>query len=231
MKKKRRTILPPDDQAAILPPDDQASLREAFEMLRSDPSLAKEVDAIHAPKQRQYRASVKAAVDAAHAGDMQRCMETLEAIDENGLWRAFMKAVSARPCPEKLRRSFLDGYIRQGDHIRSEVGDDLILIDGLRSLLPRYTGPVMTLYHGEGALNRSRRTYGLAWTASPEVARDHAGRLWQETKGGAPKEAIICAPGLINDRYGEQEYLVDRRRLTSIRVVERFCYRSPRARP
>jgi hypothetical protein len=158
-------------------------------------------------------------------------METLEAIDENGLWRAFMKAVSARPCPEKLRRSFLDGYIRQGDHIRSEVGDDLILIDGLRSLLPRYTGPVMTLYHGEGALNRSRRTYGLAWTASPEVARDHAGRLWQETKGGAPKEAIICAPGLINDRYGEQEYLVDRRRLTSIRVVERFCYRSPRARP
>jgi hypothetical protein len=229
MKKKRRTILPPDDQA---------SLREACERLRSDPSLAKAVDAIHAPKQQQYGASVKAAVDAVHAGDMQRFMETLEAIDENCLWRAFMKAVSARPCPEKFRRSFLDGYIRKGDHIRSEVGDDLILIDGLRSLLPHYTGPGMTLYRGEGALNRSRRTYGLAWTASREVARHYARGDWQETKGGsvllqayAPNEAFICAPGLINNRYGEQEYLVDRRRLTNIRVVERFCYRSPRARP
>jgi hypothetical protein len=224
MKKKRRTILSPD----VL-----ASLREASERLRSDPALTKALDAAHAPKQRQYRATVKAAVDAAHG-----FMEALEGIDENGLWCPFMKAISTRPCSEKIRRGFLDAYIRNGSHIRSEVVDDLILIKGLRSLLPRYTGPGTTLYRGDGALNRSRRTYGLSWTASREVARHYARGDWQETKGGsvllqayAPNEAIICAPRLINDRYGEQEYLVDRRGLTDIRELERFCYRSPGARP
>ena len=38
----------------------------------------------------------------------------------------------------------------------------------------------------------------------------------------APREAIVCAPGLLDDRYGEQEYVVDRRRLKAITVIERF---------
>jgi hypothetical protein len=81
---------------------------------------------------------------------------------------------SPQPCPETFRHSFLNVYLKYGDHIRQEVGDDLILISALRSLLPRYAGPAMTLYRGEGALNRKRRTYGLAWTSSRDVARSHA---------------------------------------------------------
>jgi hypothetical protein len=201
-KKKRRTILPPDVQAFF------REIREGH---------------------RQDRAIVKAAVATARGANVQQFMEATEAIDVRRLWRPFMKAISAHPCPEKLRRLFLVGYIRKGDHIRQEVDDDLILIDGLRNLLPRYTGPGTILYRSEGALNRSRRTYGLAWSASKRVARDHARRDWQATKGGsvllqayAPKEAIICAPHLLNDRYAEQEYVVDRRRLTDVRVIERF---------
>ena len=34
--------------------------------------------------------------------------------------------------------------------------------------------------------------------------------------------AIICAPALIDDRYAESEYIVDRRRLVSVRIVQRF---------
>jgi hypothetical protein len=32
----------------------------------------------------------------------------------------------------------------------------------------------------------------------------------------------VCAPGLLDDRYGEQEYVVDRRLLKAITVIERF---------
>jgi hypothetical protein len=186
-------------------------------------------------RRRQDLAAVKAAVDAAYAADVQRFFEALESIELRGVWPAFMKAISGGPCPEKFRHYFLGTYISSGDHIRLEVGDDLILINGLRSLLPPYTGPAMTLYRGEGALNRTRRTYGPGWTPSKQVARAYACcGLYRSTKGGsvllqafAPAAAIICAPGLIDDRYEEQEYVVDRRRLTDVRVIERFSQVKP----
>jgi hypothetical protein len=52
--------------------------------------------------------------------------------------------------------------------------------------------------------------------------------MWQTFTGGsvvvvtdAPAEAIICAPALLGDDYGEEEFIVDRRRLRSVRVVTR----------
>jgi hypothetical protein len=38
----------------------------------------------------------------------------------------------------------------------------------------------------------------------------------------APHDAIICAPGLLNNSYGEDEFIVDRRRLKRVDVLERF---------
>jgi hypothetical protein len=38
----------------------------------------------------------------------------------------------------------------------------------------------------------------------------------------APPDAIICAPYRLNNRYGENEYLVDRRRLDRVTVLLRF---------
>ena len=37
-----------------------------------------------------------------------------------------------------------------------------------------------------------------------------------------PAEAIICAPHEFGDDYGEEEYLVDRRKLRGVRVLRRY---------
>ena len=56
--------------------------------------------------------------------------------------------------------------------------------------------------------------------------------LWQPSRGGsvlletyAPADVIICAPALLDDRYAEEEYIIDRRRLRAVRVIERFSQR------
>jgi hypothetical protein len=175
------------------------------------------------------RMAIKELAIAAHAGDAERFVAALEEIDGLGRWRPAMRAIARKPCPEEFRRRFLNVYLSQGDHIRSEVDDDLVFIDALKSLLPHYTGKDQTLYRGDSAFNRKRRAYGLAWTASCDVARHYATGLWHTFEGGSvllqafvPKEAIICAPALIDDRYADQEYLVDRRQLRCVRVIERF---------
>ena len=38
----------------------------------------------------------------------------------------------------------------------------------------------------------------------------------------APRDAIVCAPALLGDHYGEIEYVVDRRRLAAVKVIGRF---------
>ena len=42
------------------------------------------------------------------------------------------------------------------------------------ALLPAYTGPALTLYRGDSAWNRKRRTYGPSWSAAVELARSPA---------------------------------------------------------
>jgi hypothetical protein len=146
------------------------------------------------------------------------------------VWSRCMRAMARVSCSDEFRRVFLQIYLQSGDHIRQEVGDDLALVDGLRSLLPVYDGPARTLYRGDSARNRRRRTYGAAWSASMDVALSYAATgMWRTFDGGsvlleafAPREAIVCAPGLLDDRYGEQEYIVDRRLLTAITVIECF---------
>ena len=63
--------------------------------------------------------------------------------------------------------------------------------------------------------------------------------MWRKFEGGsvlleakASSEAIISAPALLGDYYGEEEYIVDRRRLSAVKVLERFSQASidaPRA--
>jgi hypothetical protein len=93
----------------------------------------------------------------------------------------------------------------------------LVLVYGL--------GPAMTLFRGDSGYNRRRRTYGLSWSSDRVVAESFATGLYQTFDAGsvllevnAPTEAIICAPGPHDNRYGESEFLVDRRCLTGVRV-------------
>jgi hypothetical protein len=68
-----------------------------------------------------------------------------------------------------------------------------------------------------------------------EVARGFANGHWRTFNGGsvvistlAPREAIISVPGLEHERFeAENEYLVDRRRLKAVDVLERFSQPPP----
>jgi hypothetical protein len=129
-----------------------------------------------------------------------------------------------------LREQFLDMYIECGDHIRQEVNDDLLLADVLRLLLPSYQGPGLKLFRGDSFYNRRRRTYGLSWSDDIEVAKSFAETgFYRLFEGGsvllvvdAKPDAIISAPAICNNRYGEREFLVDRRRLTQVAVLARY---------
>ena len=85
-------------------------------------------------------------------------------------------------------------------------------------------------------LNPQGQTYRLAWSASAEVGRDFASRRdYRLAEGGsvllemlAPPKAILCAAVMYNDRYGEQEYLVDRRRLCAVRELRALSPVDPR---
>jgi hypothetical protein len=77
-----------------------------------------------------------------------------------------MRALANESASDDAREGFLSVYVSYGDSLRNQVDKDLALADGLRALLPRYNGPAITLYRGETAWNRQRRTYGLSWSAS-----------------------------------------------------------------
>jgi hypothetical protein len=178
--------------------------------------------------QREH-AAISEFVSAACAGDAERFLSSLKALDcVRAGWRRAMRAMAGKSCSKEFRRRFLACWVYDGDGIRSVVNDDLVLVDALKAMLPRYTGRGRTLYRGDSAFNRRRRTYGLSWTTSRDVGlgfAQAASRLY--TSGTvllqvhAPKEAIICAPMHNDNRYGEMEYLVDRRRLRDVRVLER----------
>lgn len=123
----------------------------------------------------------------------------------------------------------LQRWIEDGDTIRELAGSDAALIDGLRFCLPVYRGCAVTLYRGDSAFNRRRRTYGMSWSSDRSTAEGFARGVWQAHEGGsvllktlAPAEAIFCAPALLGDEFAEGEYLVDRRRLVRVEVLKRF---------
>ena len=58
--------------------------------------------------------------------------------------------------------------------------------------------------------------------------------IWRTSQGSsvlletrAPARSIICVPATSNDCYGEQEYLVNRRFLCSVKVIDRFSQVTP----
>jgi hypothetical protein len=183
-----------------------------------------------ADRRREERAAVRSFVEAIKTANAESLGAAIDAVDKQSAWDAAMRAIVNVPCPSAdFRHRLLNLWLRSGDHLRGEVNDDLVLAKALRSILPPYDGPPLTLYRADSARNRSRRTYGLAWSASKDVARGFAVDLWRASQGGsvlletqAPAASIICAPALINDCYGEQEYLVDRKFLCSVKVIERF---------
>jgi hypothetical protein len=172
-------------------------------------------------------------------GDYPRFCRGLRTLwdDSFALRRAFRRIARLTAVPGDFQQHVLCRlHSEHGDHLRQEIGD-LVLIDAYRRILPPYTGPARLLYRGDGFRNRCRRTYGLSWTTDVEVARCFAGGLWRTTNGGsvlletmAEPDAIIAAPAEHEWalRQGESEYIVDRRRLTRVRLLARFSQLTPK---
>ncbi|MGY0791839.1 hypothetical protein ACW7BJ_20930 [Azospirillum argentinense] len=180
------------------------------------------------------RAAAKTFAEGFRDGDLQRVADALQVVEAECAWKAAFAACSRLPSvhPE-ARERFLEIWCRLGDSLRLEVGDDQVLLAGLRVLLPPYTGPGLTLYRGDTMWARRRRSYGPSWSSDAVVAESHA-RNRAHLRGGAvvlktdaPPEAIICAPALLTDSFNEAEYIVDRRRLRAVTVLRRY----PQIRP
>ena len=186
-------------------------------------------------EQCKARQAVRDFVEGAVSGDVGRMFAAFSSLDNGehcgGGWRRAFTMISRVPSvPKETRDFFLQVHVSHGDHIRQETGHDLSYASGLRVLLPRYMGPAMKLYRGEGALNRKHRTYGLSWSSNKAVARSFAETsAYRCSEGGsvllatlALPEAIICVPAMFGDRYEEREVIVDRRCLSKVHVEERF---------
>ena len=175
-------------------------------------------------------AAVKGFVQCARTGDSDSIRQCLMALNKESAYRAAFHAVGKlQSVPDHFRDAFLLIWINEGDTLRENVNDDQALVSCLKILLPRYTGPSLTLYRGDSAWNRRYRSYGCAWSSDPEVARGFAKGVCRTQMGGSvllkndvPADAIICAPYEHTDKFEEREYIVDRIKLKRVEVVERF---------
>jgi hypothetical protein len=181
-----------------------------------------------ADRQFEEREAIKSFVQGAVRGDLELFSLGIELVENHCVWRRAFRAVAKHSAPVDLRTRFAGAWMISGDHIRCEVGDDLVLINALRALLPSYVGNPVRLYRGDSAWNRRCRTYGLSWTTNINVARSFARGIWRTYEGGsvvvttmATADAIISVMGAEDDHYEEEEYLVDRRRL-KVDIVERL---------
>jgi hypothetical protein len=94
-------------------------------------------------EQNQFERRVLDGFEAAlRSADLHAISDSFGAIEGVcfGWKRAFRRAAKLNGLPANVRSAFLRVWVRSGDHIRSEVNDDLILIRGLRRLLPAYQG-------------------------------------------------------------------------------------------
>ena len=177
----------------------------------------------------QEREAVQRFVAAVQAGDMTQFRKSFgEVLAIEAGPRAMRAIARLQSVPEEIRIAARQAWQENGDDIRSEVDDDLALLDGFWKLLPPYAGPPVTLYRGDSWFNRCHRTYGLAWSSNREIANGFALGWWRAHKGGsvllvtdAPTDAVLFAYD-VNDHYGEQEYLVDRRCLRTVRIITRY---------
>ena len=175
------------------------------------------------------RNAIKAFADCVANSDIAAIGEAGELVDVLCQWPAAFRAVLRVRSPnQRFRKHFLESWLRHGDHLRQEVSDDLLLADGLRRLLPAYSAGPVILWRGDSFYNRRRRTYGLSWTSSEEVGRSFMNGIWRTLEDGsvllkteAPADAVICSPLMLGDHYGEAEYLVDRRRLAKVEIIDR----------
>ncbi len=88
---------------------------------------------------REERAAVARFVAAVASADLEEIADSIGPLEALSQWRAALRAITRLPPPPpEVRRAFRRVWMSCGDALRTEAGDDLVLIKGLRVLLPRY---------------------------------------------------------------------------------------------
>jgi hypothetical protein len=184
-----------------------------------------------AAEQRRHNALLRDFKLALLADDVDALSGLCSRIDGEFIWpQAWRRVINIKEdLSDDVRDFFLQAWFRNGSHLRQECGGGLLLIMALRKVMPPYTGNGMTLYRGETAANRKRRTYGVCWSANKSIARQHAERGdCRGAEGGSvllqadvPASAIITHIGA-TDGHIEEEYLVDRRCLQKVQSRPAF---------
>jgi hypothetical protein len=181
-------------------------------------------------QRRRDRDGIKGLLQAVVESDAKRFCKLLSIHFHSHILRlAFKRIARLSPPPsQEFQKVMVNVFVQDGDGIRSEIGDDLLLCDAFRVLLPPYRGGApLRLYRGEIAGNRRKRTYGASWSLSREIADRFANaRIVRAHEGGsvlletdAPRTAIISAIG-----SDEAEVIIDRRWLNSVRVLARYPF-------
>jgi hypothetical protein len=183
---------------------------------------------------RDERAAISDFAEAVRNEDIARLLRAADKNETLGTWTKALRVVSRLPGTSPMfRRSFLQVWLEHGDAMRQQVHcenrGDLALLDALHVLLPPYIGPGLTLFRGERACNRRYRRYGPSWTSDSDVAKAFAldAHRYAQDDGvvlatEAPAQAIISAPFQIDNSYCEAEYVVDRRLLKRVHVIDRL---------
>lgn len=200
------------------------------------PQTVAELRAQIAGEIREQKGLLRKFESALIVSDIDELAELCPKIDVAFIWpRAWRRVLRIeQELSIQVKRFFLEVWVRHGDHLRQEAYGDLLLTRALRRLLPPYRGRDRTLFRGELFNNRARRTYGLAWSSHREVAVAYAeDRMRRNASGGTvliraevPAAAIITKIPRGHDRYGENEFLVDRTGLKSstVQVVKKYAH-------
>jgi hypothetical protein len=153
-----------------------------------------------------------------------------EARQRQPMLLSLFEALANVPRPSAAcREAFLSAWVTQGLWIRENFSVDPLLPAMLANLLPGYAGPPMELFRGERGSNHRDRTYGPSWTSKRSTAEMFASGLNRcPQTGGVLLRSTITSSGILaeptaHSRYlGEWEYIVDRRSLEQVDVLETF---------
>jgi hypothetical protein len=106
-------------------------------------TLPDDIRSLIAEEKRREKLALGAVLDGVRDADLERFIEGLSRLDIvlYGWRKAMRRIVRLEPDPPRaFREGMLRAWVRYGDHIRLETGDDLLLVKALRALLPPYDG-------------------------------------------------------------------------------------------
>jgi hypothetical protein len=165
-------------------------------------------------------------------------MPSREDAKANGLcWvEALQRVADECISNEQHREKCLTSWVTYGGRIREEIGDDKLLVQLLRDVLPSYKGSSLLLYRGESAERFNVGAIGLCWSSQRHTAEMFGRGLNAYYLGGGvllsamvDATAILSGPGKHSRWLGEEEYTIDPSAVTGVEMLQRYPRPNDRA--